>query len=168
MKPLVYMVCTVALVAMVTSCAVSQEARQRKADREAFLMRAITDSLADRHFQVDVDKAYPQYGKAMIHLSDSYCVKVYGDTIDSYLPFFGRAYSVPYGGGKGLIFKGLIKNYNDEVDGKGAHTVSMEVRGEEDIYLYVVFIDKYGGARVSVQPRERSHISFSGDFHIEE
>ena len=37
-------------------------------------------------------------------LTSDYSIEIRNDSVFSYLPYFGVAYNVPYGGGKGLIF----------------------------------------------------------------
>lgn len=71
-----------------------------KAARKAAL---VEKALADRHYTIDVQMMYPQQGPAR-NVSGDYSLEVRGDTLISSLPYFGRAYLVPYGGGKGLNF----------------------------------------------------------------
>lgn len=43
----------------------------------------------------------------------TYYIKVSADSLDSYLPYFGQARHIPYGGGKGLNFQEKIDTYSD-------------------------------------------------------
>lgn len=70
----------------------------------------IEKQLDNRCFTVDVSMAYPMRGRS-IPLTSSYSLKMKNDSVDVYLPYFGRAYSVPYGGGKGLHFQSEITGF---------------------------------------------------------
>lgn len=150
------------------SCATSESTRAEKAARKAQLKKKIAEDLSNRHFTIDIDRAYPESRSGVINLTSPYSVTISGDTIISYLPFFGRAYNVPYGGGKGLNFTGRIRNYEKSVSKKGEQNVRIEVDSDEDNYLYFISIYGGGNASINVQPHQRSHISFTGTYHIEE
>ena len=85
----------------------------------------------------------------------------------SYLPYFGRAYSVPYGGGKGLNFTAPISEYKAEKDNKGTTQITVIVNNEEDILTYFLSVFDNGRATIDVRAREREPISYSGDLSIE-
>ena len=75
---------------------------------------------------------------------------------------------VPYGGGKGLNFTGKIRKYSESKNRKGEQNILMDVTSDEDTYLYYITIYKGGYATVDVQPHQRSHIYFSGNYHTDE
>ena len=159
--------CGLLAIGLVCACAVSEATRQERAERLARLKENISTGLAERKFQIDVSQAHPQGRGRTIHLTSSYSVRVSCDTIVSYLPFFGRAYSVPYGGGQGLNFTGRIVSYESGVTRKGEHVITMGVESSEDVYVYTVSLFDNGSASVGVQPRQRSYIYFTGNYHEE-
>lgn len=55
----------------------------------------------------------PMKGRSRALTSD-YSIEIRNDSVFSYLPYFGVAYNVPYGGGKGLIFNAPITGYRKE------------------------------------------------------
>ena len=65
------------------------------------MVREIVDS---GRIKIDVDRAVPMAGRS-VNLTSPYSLEIHGDSILSYLPYFGRAYSAPYGGGEGLTLK---------------------------------------------------------------
>ena len=152
---------------MAISCATSEAARQEKAEWAERMAHSVADSIANGRFQIDVDRAHPQYGGRVIDLTGSYYVRVTGDTLLSRLPFFGVAYSIPYGGGSGLQFDGRIVRKFNEVNKRGEHIVKLEVTSSEDSYDYIINVFDNGGATVSVTPQQRSHIYFTGTFHTD-
>ena len=101
-------------------------------------------------------------GGAPINLSSPYSLKVNGDTVVSYLPFFGRAYSVPYGGGKGLNFTGKVISYETSRN-KKEYNIKMGVDSDEDQYIYYIDVYENGRAVILVASKNRSNITFYGE-----
>jgi hypothetical protein len=98
-------------------------------------------------------------------LTSNYSVEIRNDSVFSYLPYFGIAYSVPYGGGgKGLIFDEKITNYKLTFDKKGTAKIQFKTRTNEDSFVYYLSIYSSGDADVYVTPTNRQSISFRGDF----
>ena len=89
-------------------------------------------------------------------------VEVRNDSLISYLPYFGRAYSVPYGGGKGLNFSERIGSYEEALLKNGKHHIEIGVTNEEDTYLYTIDVYDNGNSTIAVQSRQREPISYAG------
>jgi len=138
-----------------------------KAERQAAQQRAVAEALDSRHYRVGVRTMIPTRGMAR-QVSYGYSVEVKGDTLVSYLPYFGRAYSVPYGGGKGLNFTAPISEYKAEKDNKGRMQITMLVNNEEDNLTYVLLVFDNGQASIDVRAREREPISYSGELTLDE
>ena len=109
---------------------------------------------------------YPLRGQARM-VSFGYSVEVRNDSLFSYLPYFGRAYSVPYGGGKGLNFSAPIKSYQEREIKQGVRRIEIGVANEEDTYLYSIEVFDSGNASVDVQSRLRDHISYTGEMDFD-
>ena len=138
-----------------------------KAERQAAQQRTVAEALDSRHYKIEVRTMYPSRGIAR-QLSSSYSLEVKGDTLVSYLPYFGRAYSVPYGGGKGLNFTALIGDYKAEKVKNDRTRISIFVNNDEDDLTYVLTVFDSGQTTIDVRAREREPISFSGEVTIEE
>lgn len=123
-------------------------------------------SSANRQFTIDIERALPQVPIGDVTLTSSYSVTVTGDTLKSDLPFFGRAYSLPYGGGNGLRFKAPITNYSVDSSHKDRHTIYIDAADIEDTYRYIITLFENGSASINVMPRKRSGIDFSGQFRV--
>ncbi len=150
-----------------SSCATSETARAAKAERLALMKEKIREGIANRQFTIDVERAQPQAPVGVINLTSPYSVTVAGDTLKSDLPFFGRAYSIPYGGGKGLRFNAHITGYYVDSSHRHQHVIYIDATDTEDSYRYIITLHDGGTASVSVTPRQRSHIDFYGQFHTE-
>ena len=145
-----------------SSCATSEE----KAAQMAELSANVTNALNNRDFKIAVDRMYPMRGSSR-HVSYGYSVEVRNDTLISYLPYFGRAYNVPYGGGKGLNFSAPIGSYQEFMKGNGQRHIEIGVTNDEDTYFYTIEVFDNGSSSVDVRARQRERISYSGNVVFE-
>ena len=79
---------------LLTGCGVLTESREDRLvrlEREAQMVRQGVENV---DFKVNIDRMIPLRG-ASRHV-DNYSVKVKDDHIVSYLPYFGRAWDLPY------------------------------------------------------------------------
>ena len=135
---------------------------EEKEARKVARAQAVEKALADRHYSIDVQMMYPQRGPVK-NISGNYSLEVKGDTLVSYLPYFGRAFQVPYGGGKGLNFTAPILSYREGKLKKGLTRIEIVTRNDEDQYFYTLDIFENGRATVDVVARERDNIRFDGE-----
>ena len=142
---------------MLSGCATSEERAARAAEQAAKVKSALTE----RNYKISVDRMYPMKGGSK-NVSYGYSVEVRNDSLISYLPYFGRAYSVPYGGGKGLNFSERIGSYEEALLKNGKHHIEIGVTNEEDTYLYTIDVFDNGSSTIAVQSRQRESISYSG------
>lgn len=157
------------LIIMIVSlavCACSTLTSAERAERDAKTAQAVKKALTERQFTVDIQMMYPRRGKA-VNVTSDYSLQVKGDTLVSYLPYFGRAYNVPYGGGKGLNFTAPIKEYQAVKGSKGNTQVLIRVDSEEDILTYTLDIFSNGSTSIDVTARNRESISYSGQMEVE-
>ncbi len=145
---------------LLSGCATSEE----KAAQMAELSANVTNALNNRDYKIVIDRMYPMRGSSR-HVSFGYSVEVRNDTLISYLPYFGRAYNVPYGGGKGLNFTAPIGSYQEFMKRNGQRHIEIGVSNEEDTYFYTIEVFDNGNSTVDVRARQRERISYSG--HIE-
>ena len=143
---------------VMSGCTASKQVtKEEKIANEIKLRNAIEA----RSFIVEVNKAIPMSGSART-LTSTYSLTVNGDEVKSYLPYFGRAYSVPYGGGEGLIFESTITDYQITFNKKGMAEITFKTRTKEDLFTYRVQIFMNGSASVHVSSNNRQPISFNG------
>ena len=141
-----------------SSCATSEE----KAAQMAKLSANVTNALNNRDYKIAIDRMYPMRGSSR-HVSYGYSVEVRNDTLISYLPYFGRAYNVPYGGGKGLNFSAPIGSYQEFMKRNGQRHIEIGVTNDEDTYIYTIEVFDNGNSSVEVRARQRERISYSGN-----
>ena len=150
-------------ICLLTGCAGSNNLGQlSRKERKLQKQMHIRQELADRHYTISVRSAHP-LGRPTIMLSTPYSLEVRGDSLISYLPYFGTAYNVPYGGGKALNFTGIINEYEDVEVKPGEHHIGIGIRNEEDSYIYNLVVFESGSSSIYVYMRQRSEISFNGE-----
>ena len=130
-------------------------------EQKAQLAKAVNKALDERHYTIEIQTMSPQRG-ATKNVTGGWSLEVKGETLVSYLPYVGRAYDVPYGGGKGLNFEAPITKYKESKGTKNDRNIEIEVTNEEDTYIFYITVFDNGRADIDVQPRERESISYSG------
>ena len=160
MKNKIQCVFPLLVMVMFIGCKISEE----KAAQMAELSANVTNALNNRDYKIAIDRMYPMRGSSR-HVSFGYSVEVRNDTLISYLPYFGRAYNVPYGGGKGLNFTAPISSYQEFMKRNGQRHIEIGVTNDEDTYFYTIEVFNNGSSSIDVQARQRERISYSGDIY---
>ncbi len=146
---------------MLVGCATAEERAARAAEQA----KAVKTALQERNYQIAVNRMYPSRGASKT-VSSGYSVEVRNDSLISYLPYFGRAYDVPYGGGNGLNFSAPIRNYKESQTKSDLRHIEIDVKNDEDTYLYTLDIFDNGSTDINVRSRQREPISFSGQMEF--
>lgn len=139
----------------------AQNKKEKKQQRE----QAVREAVDAKAYKINVDRVMPMKGGSK-HLTSDYSLEIRNDSVYSYLPYFGVAYNVPYGGGKGLNFSAPLSEYTSTYSKKGNAKITLKVRNEEDNYLYNITIYPNGSSNIQVTPTNRQSISFSGEMDL--
>ena len=131
--------------------------KEEKASKEI----ALREAIENRSYNIDVNRMVPVSGSTRT-LTSQYSLEIKGDSINSHLPYLGRAYSVPYGGGEGLIFKSDILDYQLTYDNRGKAVIEFKTKTKEDQFVYNVEIFSNGSTTINVRSNNRQSISFCG------
>ena len=143
--------------------ATSQSRSEKKAQTE----RSVREALNAGQYKIKVDYMQPMRGSSRALTSD-YSIEIRNDSVFSYLPYFGVAYNVAYGGGKGLIFNAPLTEYKKESLKKGKTRIDFKTGNEEDKYEYSLTIYSDGSANIHIQPMNKQAISYSGELDVKE
>lgn len=138
---------------------------QTKKEKKQQTEQAVREAIDAKKYKIDVNRVMPMKGGSK-HLTSDYSLEIRNDSIYSYLPYFGVAYTIPYGGGKGLNFNAPLSEYTSEYSKKGNARITLKVRNEEDNYIYNITIFPNGTSSIQVTPTNRQSISFSGEMDI--
>ncbi len=150
------------------ACATTQTKQQRaEAAQEA--ARRMSDSIDNRTFTIEFTHVVPQRFTPRF-LTTVYAVRVHGDTIVSYLPFFGRSHRADmYNRDRSpLDFVGTIKNYRVEQAKKDRIRIEIETRRDMEVLVYHLELYGNGNAALNVVSTDRDPIAFSGNFKTDD
>lgn len=121
--------------------------------------------IENNRFKVTVTKAFPSGGQTVDLLSNPGFIIIKDSLAQGSLPFFGRAYSVPYGKGGSIEFNHTLQKSKLTVKGKKQHKqwiYTFSVRGEYDLFSIILRITEKGDCSVSVESNQRSPIHYNG------
>jgi hypothetical protein len=141
------------LLLMAVSCATSRQVSVEQ--------QHVESALASKAFTIDVIRAYPITGPT-VSLSAPYSLTVKGDSVVSHLPYYGRAFSVPYGGGAGLHFTGKLSDYRTYPGKKNMSLATFTVQSPDDVLNYSIQVSPDGNSTIIVQSKNLQTIQFSG------
>ena len=144
---------------------------QSKKEKKEQKKEAVKELIVSENYKIDVKTApnppVPLPGRS-IPLTSLYSLEIRNDSVISYLPYYGRAYSIPYGGGNGLNFKAPLKEYNMKLDKKGNSVITFTARNPEDKFDFRVKVYSNGSTSIDVNMQNRQSISFQGELDVKE
>lgn len=149
------------LVAAVTAAACSSTRGGIDASAPTLSDSLITAAAESRQFTIYVTAANARQHPA-IPLTTEYYVKMDGDSVHSFLPYFGRTY-YPDSNFEGYIFDTAATNYTSQDNGRGTTTVSFSARFLTETCKYTIGLFPGGRAYVRVTSNNRASISYEGE-----
>ncbi|WP_163399288.1 DUF4251 domain-containing protein [Flavobacterium fluviatile] len=139
--------------------------KELKAERELQKQKEIEGLINSKNFVFEAQKVMPQGGRMLNLDYNTYFLKFSEDKTTCDLPFFGRGFNVPYGGGDGGIkFEGVPENIQIEKK-KKSYNIKAVVKGKDDVYNLFLSVFFDGGASLSVNSNNRASISYDGEIH---
>lgn len=156
--------------------------KKQKTDTAAF--NKIVQLIKSKNFYVNVDAAFPM-GNSSITIDTKHGSKRIGgegyislannegelfitdSVVTGHMPFFGRAYSIPYGEGGGMEFSKtkLEKESIQVVQKKKKQYVeyNFSVRKDNDVITFHLEVYSNGKCSVNVHSNNRASISYNGE-----
>jgi len=122
---------------------------------------AVKDLITSRNFVFKAQTALPLGGQSR-QLTSDYDLRVYGDSLIAYLPYFGRAYTAPAPGEGGLNFTSVNYLYHPQETKKGGWNVTIQPKDTRDVRLLFLSVSSAGYGTLQVTSNNRQAISFSG------
>ena len=135
---------------------------QSKKEKKSEIARQVRQAIDSNHYKIDVDRMLPMSGNSKT-LTSTYSLEIKNDSVFSYLPYFGKAYNIPYGGGKGLIFDDTLSEYTATYNKKGKVEIKFTVRTDEDKYTYHIQIFPNASTSISINSNNRQPINYQGE-----
>lgn len=138
-------------------------AQDEKKSKEELWNQIQTEVTENKSFKVEVTQATPFRGRT-IHPSSIYSIEVRNDSLYSYLPYYGRATNIAYGGGDGLTFDAKLKSYKIDKVKDNRISLTLKADSSDDYYRYIITIFSNGSVSFDVIGVNRESISFLGDY----
>jgi hypothetical protein len=154
----------------VFNCGFSQEKtnKELKAEKKIEKQRQIEAMVNDTDFVFVARTALPTGMRSVNLTTNPNYVKFKPGLIDSYMPYFGRAYSsVGYGSDTGLKFTGKPEEFTITKT-KKAFQVNAVVSSTSDKFSLSLNIGFEGSASLTVSSNNRSTISYQGEISAPE
>lgn len=104
-------------------------------------------------------------GGSISLVGNSNFLKIYGDSISSYLPYFGeRQMLVEYGGGNsGIEFKGLTDNYKAIKNKNNSYTITFEAKSNSEKFNVTIKLTPNLKSDIFLSSASRNAIRYSGE-----
>lgn len=136
--------------------------KEIKEEKRIEKQKQIEQLVNSKSFVFYANTAMPTGFKNINLTPGTYYVTFLPEQIESFLPFYGKAYTgIGYGGDEGLKFTGKPDPYTVET-GKKNLKVNAKVRLERDTFTIALSVSYSGNASLTVNSNNRSTISFSG------
>lgn len=141
---------------LVAGCTPSGEAKKDK-------QRGIADAIESKQYQFQARSAQPLRGRT-VQLTSLYDLKVTGDSVIAFLPYFGRAYTAPIDPGEGGInFSSTDFGYRQSEPAGGGWTIEITPRDVNDTRKLLLSVSANGYSSLQVTSLNRQPISFNGN-----
>ncbi|WP_319266603.1 DUF4251 domain-containing protein [uncultured Draconibacterium sp.] len=137
--------------------------KEKKAQREAMLTEQTKQLVETNEWQFYASQMIPANGRSR-NLSTPYSVVLQDETVDSYLPYIGEAYTSQYGSNESpLIFEKPVEDYSIEDAKKDGYTIKFSAKNNNDKIDFTFYITKTGSASLRVTSINRQSISYHGE-----
>jgi hypothetical protein len=120
-------------------------------------------SLDAKRFSFEVRTVLPTSGSARQVGGSGYQLKLQGDSLRSYLPYYGRAYSASMGSDAGYTFTSTKFDYTITDRKKGGWQVSIKPKDVPDVRELLLTVSENGAAVLQAMSNNRQPISYNGD-----
>ena len=136
----------------------AQDEKKDKSGNET----SIQAQVEGHRFVFKAQSVHPSRGR-VVQLNSQYDLSVSQDTVRSYLPYFGRAYSAPLDGrGGGIDFISKDFEYSQKNRTKGGWDITIKPKDVNDVRELALTIFNNGYAFLRVTSNNREPISYNG------
>jgi len=165
MKKLALLFIMVGFIVLSISAQEAKTKKEKKREKSELEFAELDSLISSKLYRFEARKANPT-GVQQVDLTtfDADLI-INNDSVESYLPFFGRAYNVAYGGtDSGIKFETILNEYNVVKDTvKLVFNISFSAKSETDRYQCTLSVTSSGSATLSVTSNNRAFISYYGN-----
>ncbi|MDU1905755.1 MAG: DUF4251 domain-containing protein [Dysgonomonas sp.] len=160
MKKILFLIVTIQLI-LLGSCKTKELTAEQLERRDK-----LTEKIEKPDFLYIPNNAQPAQGRT-INLDNSFSLKVKNDTIEAYLPYYGRAYTAPMNPtDSGIKFISTDFEYSSIMKKNGTYDIIIEPKDISNRYLQGIVlylnVSNSGYGSLNVQSTNRQNISFYG------
>lgn len=139
-----------------------QSRKEKKAQETERLTQQTRKIIKANNWQFNATYMHSSAGSSRV-LTTPYYVQLATDTVDSYLPYFGRAYTAEYGSiSSPMIFEEAIADYMVDEAKKNGYIIRFSVKNKNDWVQFTFQVTATGSATLGVNSTNRQHISYHG------
>ena len=164
----IHILCSVMLLLLIllgSNPASAQNTKTTRAQKTAEKKQSIKNMMDNQNFVFMAQMALPQ-GWSNIQLNYNYNVTVSKDSIDCYLPYYGRAYVAPMNPTDptqtGIQFKTKKFDYNNSSNKKSGWEITLVPHDVKETRQMILSVSDLGYANLNVISNNRQPISFNG------
>jgi hypothetical protein len=122
----------------------------------------VKNSIEAKRFVFHAQTALPTSGRSR-QLTTEYDLRIFSDSLVSNLPFYGRAYSVPYGSGDGgFNFTSTKFEYTATPGKKKGWNISIKPKDVSDFREFSLSLSDDGYGTLQALSNNRQPMSFTG------
>lgn len=140
-------------------------AQSTKAQKKQAKLDSVKKMVTNHNYVFMAERAVP-LGWRTINLNYDYNVVISKDSVDSYLPYYGRAYQAPFNPTDpketGIQFTSKNFDYNDATTKHSGWQVVIVPHDVRETRKFILNISEAGYASLSVTSQNRQSISFDG------
>jgi Domain of unknown function (DUF4251) len=131
-------------------------------DKKAAKAAELKKNIEAKTYTFVADQMLPQGGGTHL-LTSEYDLRIIGDSVISFLPYFGRAYfGVGYNDDNGIKFTSTKFDYSLKEQKKGGWQIKITPHDAKNIQYLILNVSTSGYASLSVTSVNRDYISFYG------
>jgi hypothetical protein len=158
---LIVFLCLMTVLSVVSAQNGRSGRRSQRLERRREIAIKVDSLVTSRTFTFRAREAIPA-SMPVMHLTSEYDLKVSGDSIFVFLPYYGRAYTADYMSREGGIkVKGVVEDYYLAIE-SDQYRIDFDVKTESDTYQFRLSVWKSGYASLYVNCYNRQFIPFSG------
>ncbi len=163
MKTIQHIVKAVSAILIITIASMPNVyAQDSKKDKESAQIAAVKNWVDAKDYVFVAQSVSPLRGRTR-QLTSGYDLRVSADTVISYLPFFGRAFTAPINPAEGGInFTSTDFEYTAAARKKGGWDIVIKPKDVNDIQQFLLTIYDNGNALLTVNSNNKDAISYSG------
>jgi hypothetical protein len=121
----------------------------------------VAKMVAAKEFTFKATSMLPS-GASVKQLTSDYDVRLLGDSIISYLPYFGRSYTPVVQGEEGINFTSGTFDYKAKAKKKSGWQISVKPKDTKEVRELIFDISDNGYARLQVISNSKQTISYNG------